>query len=174
MLKCAGLVALSVAVLLTAGCGESEQEKRFHQELVEKALYDDVRKAGDAFLAANAAKPNVITTASGLQYTILQTGQGPSPMIADAVRVNYKGWRIDGEVFDSSYEQGEPLIFPLKRVIKGWREALLGMQVGARWRIFVPSGLAYGAISPSDKVPANSVLVFDIELLEIVPGEQVE
>ena len=175
--KYLGLAALSVIVIAVSGCGESEEQKRFHQELVEKALNDEVKKAGDAFLAENRTLPGIRVTETGLQYAVLQKGlegQGENPGINDAVRVDYQGWRIDGELFESSLHRSEKPVFPVKRVIKGWREALMKMRVGDRWKIFLSSELAYGAISPSDQIPANSALIFEIELLEIMPAGQVE
>ncbi|MEH6579910.1 MAG: FKBP-type peptidyl-prolyl cis-trans isomerase [Amphritea sp.] len=172
-----GLVALLVAVVAVSGCGESEEQKRFHQELLDKALNDEVKKAGDAFLAENSTLPGIRVTDTGLQYAVLQEaqeGQGEYPGINDAVRVDYQGWRVDGELFESSLQRNEKPIFPVKRVVKGWRAALMKMRVGDRWKIFLPSELAYGAISPSEQIPANSALIFEIELLEIMPAEQVE
>jgi FKBP-type peptidyl-prolyl cis-trans isomerase FklB len=156
-----------VASLMLAGCGESEEEKRFRAELIEKAVNDDTRRAGNAFLTENAKQPDVVTTASGLQYKVLTPGEGASPHRLNTVVVNYEGRRIDGFVFDSSYARNKPSEFPLQGVIKGWREALPLMKVGAVWEVYVPADLAYGATSPNEQIPANSTLIFKIELLEI-------
>ncbi|NOQ88699.1 MAG: hypothetical protein GQ550_07220 [Gammaproteobacteria bacterium] len=123
--------------------------------------------AGAAFLEANAKKPDVITTDSGLQYKILTTGDGKQPKDTDTVTTHYKGTLIDGREFDSSYKRDKPASFPVKGVIKGWTEALQLMHVGDKWQLFIPSELAYGATKRSELIEANSTLVFEIELLGI-------
>jgi FKBP-type peptidyl-prolyl cis-trans isomerase FklB len=124
-------------------------------------------KDGDAYLVANAKKEGVKTTASGLQYKVLKSGNGPSPAATDTVKVNYEGSLIDGTVFDSSIKRGEPASFPVNRVIPGWTEALQLMKVGDKWQLFIPAKLAYGERSPSPSIPPNSTLIFDVELLSI-------
>lgn len=151
---------------LLSGCGETEEQKRFRQELVEKALHDDVRKLGDAFLAGNAKRPGVKITPSGLQYEILHSGSGASPSIKDKVTVKYEGQRVDGYVFDSTYKREKPAVFPVRKVIKGWREGLKMMHKGDVWMLYIPSELAYAAKSPDVDIPANSTLIFKIELLD--------
>jgi FKBP-type peptidyl-prolyl cis-trans isomerase FklB len=126
------------------------------------------RKAGEAFLAENKNKPGVVTTSSGLQYMILKEGNGPKPTAADQVKVHYHGTLIDGTVFDSSVQRGEPIVFPLSNVIPGWVEAIQLMPVGSKWRLFVPSNLAYGDNDAGPVIKAGSTLIFDVELLEIV------
>jgi len=122
---------------------------------------------GSAFLAENSKKDGVKTTASGLQYEVLQSGSGEShPTASSTVRVHYHGTLIDGTVFDSSVERGETISFPLNRVIPGWTEGLQLMKVGDKFRFFIPSGLGYGDHS-TGKIPAGSVLIFDVELFEI-------
>ncbi len=123
--------------------------------------------AGKAFLEENAKKPDVITTASGLQYKILASGDGKQPKDTDTVTTHYKGTLIDGREFDSSYKRDQPASFPVKGVIKGWTEALQLMHVGDKWQLFVPSELAYGATKRSELIEANSTLIFEIELLDI-------
>ncbi len=123
--------------------------------------------AGKAFLEENAKKPGVITTASGLQYKILASGDGKQPKDTDTVTTHYKGTLIDGREFDSSYKRDQPASFPVKGVIKGWTEALQLMHVGDKWQLFVPSELAYGATKRSELIEANSTLIFEIELLGI-------
>ncbi len=122
-------------------------------------------KAGEAFLAANAKKPGVVTTASGLQYKINATGKGKMPKATDTVSVNYKGTLITGKVFDESH--GEPVTFPVNRVIPGWTEALQLMKEGDKWTLYIPAKLAYGENSPSPDIGPNEVLVFDVELVAV-------
>ena len=120
-----------------------------------------------AFLLENAARPAVYTTSSGLQYEILLEGEGEQPSIDDFVKVNYVGFLTDGTVFDSSYERGEPEEFPLQGVIPGWSEGLQLMREGGRSRLFVPSKLAYGNRGIPNLIPPNSVIIFEVELLEV-------
>ena len=124
---------------------------------------------GEAFLKANAAKPGVVTLPSGLQYEVLKAGTGPIPKSDDTVSCNYRGTLINGEEFDSSYKRGEPSSFPVDGVIKGWTEALQKMPVGSKWRLVVPSGLAYGEKGAGPQIGPDSVLIFEIELLAIEP-----
>ena len=122
---------------------------------------------GTAFLAENKTKDGVITTDSGLQYKVLHKGDGTvHPTANDNVKVHYHGTLIDGTVFDSSVDRGEPISFPLNRVIKGWTEGLQLMTVGDKYRFFIPANLAYGNRS-TGKIGGNSVLIFDVELLGI-------
>jgi FKBP-type peptidyl-prolyl cis-trans isomerase len=126
------------------------------------------RADGEAFLASNKARSGVVTLPSGLQYEVLTTGTGSKPAATDVVRVHYHGTTIDGQVFDSSVERGEPAVFPLNRVIAGWTEGLQLMPVGSKWKLFVPSVLAYGSSAPPGaKFGPDSVLVFEVELLSI-------
>lgn len=124
--------------------------------------------AGEAFLATNGAREGVITTASGLQYEVITEGEGASPVAEDIVRVHYHGTLIDGTVFDSSVDRGEPAEFPLNQVITGWTEGVQLMKIGSKYRFTIPSAIAYGARS-TGKIKANSTLIFDIELLAIAP-----
>jgi FKBP-type peptidyl-prolyl cis-trans isomerase FklB len=123
--------------------------------------------AGEQFLAENKAKAGVTTTASGLQYVILKEGTGEKPTINDKVKTHYHGTLIDGTVFDSSVERGEPISFPVSGVIKGWTEALQLMPVGSKWKLFIPSELAYGDRQAGPKIGPGSALVFEVELLAI-------
>ncbi|RBL88709.1 FKBP-type peptidyl-prolyl cis-trans isomerase [Chitinophaga flava] len=127
------------------------------------------REAGEKFLAENKVKPGVVTLPSGLQYLILKAGTGTKPTLNDKVKTHYHGTLIDGTVFDSSVERGEPISFPVSGVIKGWTEALQLMPVGSKWRLFIPADLAYGDRGAGPKIGPASALVFDVELLEIVP-----
>jgi len=122
---------------------------------------------GSAFLTENSSKEGVKTTASGLQYQVLQAGTGDRhPAATSTVRVHYHGTLINGTVFDSSVERGETISFPLNRVIPGWTEGVQLMKVGDKFRFFIPSGLGYGNRN-AGKIPAGSVLIFDVELFEI-------
>jgi len=135
-------------------------------EAKQQAIADKNLKDGEAFLAANAKKDGVKTTASGLQYKVLKSGSGPSPKSTDTVKVQYEGKLIDGTVFDSSIERGEPAVFPLDHVIPGWTEALQLMKVGSKYQLFIPAKLAYGEHGPGPIGP-NSTLIFEVELLSI-------
>ena len=123
--------------------------------------------AGREYLAVNAKRDGVTVLASGLQYEVLVTGEGAKPSADDQVRTHYHGTLIDGTVFDSSYERGQPAEFPVGGVIPGWVEALQLMGTGSKWRLHVPSELAYGAQAVGS-IPPHSVLVFDVELLDIL------
>lgn len=122
---------------------------------------------GQAFLAENAKKPGVVTTASGLQYKIIKPGTGKTPTLDDTVVTHYRGTLIDGREFDSSYQRNQPATFPVKGVIKGWTEALQLMKEGAKWELYIPAELAYGKARRSELIQPNSTLLFEIELLEV-------
>ena len=130
------------------------------------------KKIGLDFLAANKKKTGVVTLPSGLQYTIVKEGTGPKPALTDMVRVHYHGTLIDGKVFDSSVERGQPIELAVNGVIPGWTEALQLMAVGSKWKLFIPSNLAYGDQQAGPMIAPSSTLVFDVELLDIVkkPG----
>ena len=128
---------------------------------------EDNLKEGQEFLAENAKKEGVVTTESGLQYEILEEGSGESPLATDRVVVHYHGTLIDGTVFDSSVDRGEPATFAVNQVIAGWTEALQLMKPGAKWKLYIPSDLAYGSTARSEQIQANSTLIFEVELLEI-------
>ncbi len=125
------------------------------------------KAAGEAFLAENAKRPEVKTTESGLQYEVINEGNGDKPAASDTVVVHYTGTLIDGTVFDSSVERGTPATFGVTQVIPGWVEALQLMQVGAKWRLYIPSDLAYGPRGAGGAIGPNSTLIFDVELLQI-------
>lgn len=127
---------------------------------------EENKQAGMAFLADNAKKANIVTTATGLQYEVLTPGEGKSPSATDNVTVHYKGTTIDGKEFDSSYSRNQPATFPLNRVIPGWTEGLQLMKEGAKYRFFIPSELAYGAHGAGPIAP-NSALIFDVELIKV-------
>lgn len=136
-----------------------EEEKR-------KVIADKNKKDGETFLAENAKKKGVKTTPSGLQYIVLNEGTGKHPSLNDNVSVNYRGTFINGQEFDSSYKRGQPASFNASGVIKGWQETLPLMKVGAKWKVFIPPELAYGAQGNS-AIPPNETLIFEIELLSI-------
>ena len=125
--------------------------------------------AGQAFLAENKKKEGVITTESGLQYEVIKEGTGPQPTINDRVETHYHGTLIDGTVFDSSVDRGEPATFGVNQVIMGWQEGIPLMKEGAKYRLYIPQELAYGMSSPSPAIPAGSVLIFDVEFLKVNP-----
>jgi len=126
------------------------------------------KQAGEKFLAENKKRPEVKTTESGLQYEVIKMGEGPKPTATDRVKVNYHGTLADGTVFDSSVERGEPVEFPVNGVIQGWQEALQLMPVGSKWKVYLPSELAYGERAAGPTIGPNSALVFEVELLEIL------
>ena len=154
------------------------EELKMTEEEAMKVLNDyfgaiQMRKAeaataeGRTWLAENAKKEGVTTTASGLQYSIIESGSGATPSLTDQVTTHYTGKLIDGTTFDSSVERGQPATFPVNGVIVGWTEALQLMKEGDKWKLYIPSELAYGERSPSPAIPANSVLIFDIELISV-------
>ena len=124
------------------------------------------KKAGDEFLAKNKDKEGVVTLASGLQYKVLKEGKGAQAIATDVVKVHYTGSLINGTVFDSSIERGQPVTFPVNGVIAGWTEALKLMPVGSKWQLFIPSDLAYGA-NGNRSIGPNETLLFDVELIDI-------
>jgi FKBP-type peptidyl-prolyl cis-trans isomerase len=124
------------------------------------------RQEAAAFLAANGAKPGVVTLPSGLQYRVLTAGSGRRPAAGDRVTVNYRGRLIDGTGFDSSFDRGEPATFPVSGVIAGWSEALQLMPEGSSWELVIPAGLAYGA-SGAGPIPPDATLIFQVDLLAI-------
>jgi len=138
------------------------------------AVNDEAAKAGKAFLAENAKREGVITTETGLQYEVLTAGTGAQPKINNVVSVHYHGTLIDGSVFDSSVERGTPAEFPVGAVIPGWVEGLQLMHVGEKVKFYIPSELAYGTKSPAPAIPANSALIFEVELLAIAGQDLVE
>jgi FKBP-type peptidyl-prolyl cis-trans isomerase FklB len=143
------------------------QAKRVAMEAEQQKAGEKAKAEGEAFLAANAQKPGVKVLPSGLQYKVITAGTGASPVATDMVKVHYHGTLINGKMFDSSVERGEPAEFSVDRVIPGWTEALQLMKVGDKWQLYIPAALAYGERGAGGVIPPNSVLVFDVELLEI-------
>ncbi|MFO1483733.1 MAG: FKBP-type peptidyl-prolyl cis-trans isomerase [Verrucomicrobiaceae bacterium] len=172
------VAALSEAIKATLA---GEKPKYTEQELIaamqafensmrakEMARGNEAKTAGEKFLTENGKKKGITTTASGLQYEVLKAGDGPKPVATDRVNVHYHGTLLDGKVFDSSVERGQPITFGVQEVIKGWTEALQLMPVGSKWRIFIPSGLAYGEQGAGGDIGPNETLIFDVELIGIV------
>lgn len=143
---------------------------QIHQRMqaAKASKYESVLAEGETFLADNAKRNEVTVTDSGLQYEVLQSGEGERPTASSTVRTHYHGTLINGEVFDSSYERGQPAEFPVGGVIKGWTEALQMMQTGDKWRLYVPYQLAYGEQGAGAAIGPYSTLIFDVELLAIV------
>ena len=136
---------------------------RLHKEKLEIN-----KKAGEEFLNINKGRAGVVTLPSGLQYQVLKQGNGEKPKATDKVKCHYHGTLINGTVFDSSIERGTPAVFGVSQVIPGWQEALQLMPVGSKWRLFIPSNLAYGENGAGEMIEPNSTLIFDVELLDIV------
>ncbi|TCB65072.1 FKBP-type peptidyl-prolyl cis-trans isomerase [Acinetobacter sp. ANC 4178] len=140
------------------------------QQLIElRKKAEENNKIGSAFLAENAKKSGVQTTASGLQYQVIQAGTGKTPKVSSKVKVDYEGRLIDGTVFDSSIARQHPAEFQVNQVIQGWTEGLQLMKEGAKYRFFIPANLAYGQIGSGDIIEPNSTLIFDVELLQVLP-----
>jgi FKBP-type peptidyl-prolyl cis-trans isomerase FklB len=163
-MKSFSFLALVLVLGLFAGCSPKANTP---SAPMTSDVKPDPNDPGEIFLAANAKKDGVTTTASGLQYKVIKSGTGASPKATDQVKVHYTGTTIDGHVFDSSVQRGQPAVFPVNAVIPGWVEALQLMKVGDKWQLFIPARLAYGARSPSPAIPPNSVLIFEVELIDI-------
>lgn len=144
------------------------QRMQAQQQQRNQRLAAENKAAGDAFLAQNRGKSGVQVTDSGLQYQVVRQGSGTRPTANSTVRVNYEGRLLDGTVFDSSYERGEPAQFPLRNVIPGWTEGLQLMQPGAEYTFWIPAELAYGERPNPGPIPPNATLVFKVELLDVV------
>lgn len=141
------------------------QEKAMLKQAEEDKKSEVYKVAGEKFLADNGKKPGVVTTASGLQYQVIKEGDGAHPGAESTVKVHYHGTTIEGIVFDSSVERGEPIEFPLNQVIPGWTEGVQLMSKGAKYKFFIPQELAYGSSSPTPVITPYSCLVFEVELL---------
>ena len=137
------------------------------QKLAEEA-YAQNKNAGEAFLAENAKKEGVTVLPSGLQYQVITEGNGKKPSATDRVQCHYEGTLIDGTIFDSSIKRGEPAVFGVNQVIKGWVEALQLMQEGAKWRLYIPYDMAYGEHGAGEMIPPYSALIFDVELIKVL------
>ena len=143
-----------------------EQEKQQRASAAKR--FQANREQGESYLAENRKKEGVVTLPSGLQYQVLKEGNGKRPKAADQVRCHYEGMLIDGTLFDSSVQRGEPAVFGLNQVIKGWTEGVQLMQEGAKYRFFIPYQLGYGGQGAGQQIPPYSALVFDVELIEVL------
>lgn len=157
---------------MTAEEAKAEVQKFFtelqaKQQAEASKMADINKKAGEEFLAANGKRENVHTTPSGLQYEVLKEGTGPKPKANEMVTVHYTGTLIDGTVFDSSVERGEPATFGVSQVIPGWVEALQLMNEGSKWKLFIPSALAYGPNGAGGVIGPNQTLLFEVELITV-------
>lgn len=150
----------------TLGAAFNEIHTRMQAAKAEQ--HKEVIELGQKFLAENASRDEVTVTDSGLQYEVITKGEGEMPTAASTVRTHYHGTLVNGDVFDSSYDRGQPAEFPVNGVIKGWTEALQMMPVGSKWRLYVPSELAYGEQGAGGAIGPHSTLIFDVELLDII------
>ena len=140
---------------------------KYFMELEEKMNAENIEK-GKAFLEENAKKEGIVTLPSGLQYEVITEGNGKKPSATDRVKCHYEGTLIDGTLFDSSVKRGQPAVFGVNQVIKGWVEALQLMSEGSKWRLYIPSELGYGAQQAGEMIPPHSTLIFDVELIEVL------
>lgn len=140
---------------------------KYFEELEAKMNAENIEK-GKAFLVENAKKEGVVTLPSGLQYQVIKEGEGKKPSATDRVKCHYEGTLIDGTLFDSSIKRGQPAVFGLNQVIKGWTEGLQLMGEGAKYRFYIPSELGYGAQQAGEMIPPYSTLIFDVELIEVL------
>ncbi|HHH39590.1 MAG TPA: FKBP-type peptidyl-prolyl cis-trans isomerase [Sedimenticola sp.] len=144
-----------------------QRSERLRRQAARKA--EEALERSKTFLAENAKKPDVHVLPSGVQYQVIEEGKGTPPGLEDQVKVHYEGRTIDGRKFDSSRDRGQPAVFALQGVIKGFAEALTRMKPGARWKVFIPPELAYGSRGAGDLIGPNEALVFDLELIEVLP-----
>ena len=147
---------------------EAQQVVNEHFRKLAEQAYEMNKNGGEEFLAANAKKEGVVTLPSGLQYEVIKEGNGKKPSATDRVKCHYEGTLIDGTVFDSSVKRGEPAVFGVNQVIKGWVEALQLMQEGSKWRLYIPYDMAYGENGAGEMIPPYSALIFDVELISVL------
>lgn len=160
------LLTAEEAATIQHAFAKRQQEKQIQKTM---GMVQKNRKAAEDFLKANKAKEGVVETKSGLQYKILKKGKGPKPVPTDTVKVQYKGTLVDGKEFDSSYKRNEPAVFQVNQVIAGWQEALPLMEVGSTYELYIPPDLAYGDRGAPPVIEPGSMLIFQVELLEIQP-----
>lgn len=146
---------------------EANQVIQSYFSKMQEDMLENNLKEGEAFFKENGKKDGVVTLPSGLQYEVLQEGSGATPKATDKVKCHYHGTLLNGQVFDSSVQRGEPAVFGVNQVIKGWVEALQLMSVGSKWKLYIPSDLAYGAQGAGNSIEPNSALIFEVELLGI-------
>ena len=154
-----------ITLLLTLTIGLQTTMAETTMTLAEKN-----KQAGETFLAENAKKEGVITLSNGMQYKVLTAGTGAKPLLSDTVTVNYEGKLINGQVFDSSYQRGQSISFPLSGVIEGWQQGLQLMKTGATWELYIPSDLAYGSRGAPGAIGPNETLIFKVNLIAIKNG----
>ena len=147
---------------------EARQIVNEYFEKLEAEMNAENIEKGRKFLEENGKKENIVTLPSGLQYEVIKEGNGKKPKATDRVRCHYEGTLINGTLFDSSIQRGEPAVFGVNQVIAGWVEALQLMSEGAKWRLFIPSDLAYGANGAGEMIPPHSTLIFEVELIEVL------
>ena len=147
---------------------EAQKVVNEHFQKMAEEAYAVNKEAGEKFLAENAKKESVVVLPSGLQYEVLTEGNGKKPSATDRVQCHYEGTLIDGTIFDSSIKRGEPAVFGVNQVIRGWVEALQLMQEGAKWRLYIPYDMAYGEHGAGEMIPPYSALVFDVELIKVL------
>ena len=148
--------------------GEAQDIVQKHFAAIQEKAAAASQEQGETFLRMNKERPGVVTLPSGLQYLVLKQGNGQQPKATDRVRCHYEGRLVDGTVFDSSIQRGEPAVFGVGQVIQGWVEALQLMKEGDKWRLFIPYQLAYGEQGAGDAIPPRAALVFDVELLNVL------
>lgn len=177
-LKSQGIDSLDLDALLVAmkdieggqpkmSASEAGQLIQTYMESQQMKQFSSVKEEGEKFLAENAKKPGVKVLPSGMQYQIITEGKGPKPSPTDKVTTHYHGTLVNGQVFDSSVERGQPASFPVNGVIQGWQEALVLMPVGSKWRLFIPYTSAYGERGAGGSIKPYSALIFDVELISI-------
>ena len=147
---------------------EAQKVVNEHFKQLAEEAYAQNKASGEAFLAENAKKECVVTLPSGLQYEVITEGSGKQPSATDRVQCHYEGTLIDGTVFDSSIKRGEPAVFGVNQVIRGWVEALQLMKEGAKWRLYIPYDMAYGEHGAGEMIPPYSALVFEVELIKVL------
>lgn len=144
------------------------QKQEMKQRSQAAVKHKEIKEEGEKYLAENAEKEGVVTLPSGLQYQVLSEGNGKTPKATDQVKCHYEGMLIDGKMFDSSVQRGEPATFPLNQVIAGWTEGLQLMKEGAKYRFFIPYTLGYGERGAGANIPPFATLIFDVELIEVI------
>ena len=170
MKKVLVIATAALSIMGMAGCSGNSTSSEETTDMVTSADSIEIKDnltLGREFLAENAKNDSVVQTESGLQYMVLKEGTGIKPAATDTVTVHYTGKLIDGTVFDSSVERGEPATFPLDKVIPGWTEGLQLMSEGSQYRLFIPSELAYGSKGAGDKILPNATLIFDVQLIKV-------